>query len=492
MISIDLLAREITFEQTLTLYQQKYALSSADNMSAVRTIVLSDDPNSGIAAGQQAALTEVAKSEWPRYKALQDQVLLLLDPATNSTLLTNPYTTYEQAYNILFQANDLFLSLTNNWQQVVNSAQTIGEIVTNVGPSQYQPILISTTIAFLCTIFVIIIIGYAVNLTIIRPLRHLVELTQRIAKGENEARARVRGRDEIALVAASMNSMLDSIVQLVEQSESQRTILQLQVEQLVHQVSGVGQGDLRAHAEVTLPELAALATSFNFMMDQFSLLIRHVKSVAYEVVSSTTHMSQSTKQLVKSAGQQIIQIQDASGEVGRMALASGRVAQRAGEVSQVAVQARESAQQGTLAVRQTVAGITKINGLMRETAQQASNLQQYSASMNEISTIVSNLAQRTQRLSLDAAIQASLAGATNTGFSEIVKEIRNLADQAKKETERISGIARTVIQEITTLQRATLITVSETESISQSLLKQVKPLKKPFLPCNAKQMKFRE
>ncbi len=481
LIAIDILTREVDFGQTLVSYQQNYELSTSSAMSGVRSIVLSDDPNSGIGAQQQAALTAVAKSEWPRYRSLQDQVLHLLDPTTNPTLITNPGAAYAQAYGLLFQDNAIFLNLTNDWQTVVDSSSSIGEIVTNVGPSQVQPVFISTSLALLFTLLVIVLAGIAVNLTITRPLRQLVILTRRIAKGENQVRAQVRGRDEIAQVALSMNGMLDHIVKLIEESEGQRAQLQFQVEQLAHNVSGVGQGDLRARADVSLPDLGALAHSFNYMIGAFSSLIRRVKSVAYEVASSMAQMSQSMSQLVASAGQQIVQIKEASAEVQRMASENSRVAERASALSTVAIEARQAAKEGEVAVHQTVSGVGKINTTIRDTAQKVQSLQTHSSSINEISSIMGGIAQKTQRLALDAAIQVNMASASNSGFAKVVDEIRILAEQAKNESVRIGALARTVIQEITDVQRATLTTVIEMESMSKLTSKTGGALESTFL-----------
>lgn len=481
LIAIDILTREVDFSQTLVSYQQNYALSTSSAMRDVRNIVLSDDPNSGIGAQQQAALTTVATNEWPNYRSLQDQVLRLLDPTTNPTLMSNPGAAYAQAYRVLFEANALFLTLTNDWQTVVDSSSLIGEIVTNVGPSQYEPIVISTSLALLLTLLVIILAGYTVNLTITKPLRQLVMLTRRIAKGENQVRAQVRGRDEIAQVAVSMNGMLDHIVKLIEESESQRAHLQFQVEQLAHNVSGVGRGDLRARADVRLPDLGALANSFNSMISAFSSLIRRVKSVAYEVAASTTQISQSMSQLVASAGQQIAQIKEASGEVQRMASENSRVAERASAMSMVAIDARQAAKEGEMAVHQTVSGVAKISSTIHDTAQKVQSLQTHSSSINEISSIMGGIAQRTQRLALDAAIQVNMASVSNAGFATVVEEIRLLADQAKQESVRIGKLARTVIQEIAEVQRATLTTVVETESMSTLAAKTGEALESTFL-----------
>lgn len=481
LIAVDILTRKVDFAQTLVSYQQNYELTTSGTMSDVRSIVLSDDPTSTIGKNQQAALTTVATSEWPRYQRLQDRILLLLDPATNPTLVTNPTAAYEQAYSLLFQGNEIFLTLTNDWQQVVDSAQTIGEIVTNVGPSQYQPILISTSLALFFTLLVIILAGITVNLTITRPLRQLVVLTRRIARGENQARAQLRGRDEIAQVAGSMNGMLDYIVKLIEASESQRAQLNFQVEQLIHDVSGVGQGDLRAHADETSQDLGELARSFNFMISALSSLIIRIKQVAYEVASSTPQVSTSINHLVTSAEQQVTEIREASLEVERMASQSNRVAQRASQMSAVAVQAQKAASEGAGTVQKTVQSIQSINANMRETVEKVQTVYGYSSAITTISETMAALAQKTNRLALDASIHANVAGATNHVFATVASEMRKLAQQAGEESDRIGGIARTVIEEITALQRVAVAMARETESIASFATQTGQALETSFL-----------
>src|SRR6266567_1583413 len=209
LIEKEIQARELDFDQTLQNYQQNFAVGTSDNMKSIRNILLSDDPkNISIINDQQDALDDViAKKEWQSYKNAQETVLQLLSrvQAGDETV------TYNQAYTALYTANTRFLPLRNDWQLVSNSAITIGTTVTQVGASQTQPILAFTAIAFLFTILVIITTGYIVNVTITQPLRHLALLTRRISKGDTSARAVIRGRDEICLVAASMNNMLDNI-----------------------------------------------------------------------------------------------------------------------------------------------------------------------------------------------------------------------------------------------------------------------------------------
>ena len=78
LISDDILARETDFDQTLVKYQQDFSLATSPNMSAIRNILLSDDPNNTIASDQQTILNNVLQHQWPAYKKLQDEELTLL------------------------------------------------------------------------------------------------------------------------------------------------------------------------------------------------------------------------------------------------------------------------------------------------------------------------------------------------------------------------------------------------------------------------------
>src|SRR6516165_4397115 len=81
--------------------------------------------------------------------------------------------------------------------------------IIEVRPSQSTFIIAATIIAIVFTISTIAAIGYVLYRTITRPLNQLSTLTTRIARGETNARANIIGRDEIYVVANSMNSMLD-------------------------------------------------------------------------------------------------------------------------------------------------------------------------------------------------------------------------------------------------------------------------------------------
>jgi len=441
LISNDILALEADFDQALVKYQQDYSLASSPNMSAIRNILLNNDPNSTIVNDQQAVLNTVAQHQWPAYKQMQDEELALLQPKTGKA-------SYLTAYKKLFEANAQFTDLRNSWQRVVNIAETMGEVVITVGPSQINPVVFGDVIAFLVTTVVVLTIGYIINITITRPLGQLTSLTRRIARGETGARARIVGRDEIYLVATSMNNMLDNIVRLIQETQAQRDSLQAQVEKLVSEVSGVGEGDLRVQAEVTVDTLGVLADSFNYMVEELSSLIVRVKIVAHEVENSTGLVLDHMTQLVEDGDIQIQQIANATAGVEHIADSSRHMAERAQILYKIARETRMDAQSGRASMQQSLEGIERVHENVQETASKVQLLGDRSREIDEIVAAISNIAHQTNRLALDAAIQAAMAGENGKGFGAVAADIRRLAERAKEEASMVGRIVRSIREDI--------------------------------------------
>jgi methyl-accepting chemotaxis protein len=449
-----ILTRQADFDQALPVYQHNYELATSNNMAGVRNILLSDNPSTAIISNQHAALNAVTTNQWPTYKKLQTQELgqlkVLQQELADGHKFTSAEITkaYTDTYLSLWNANNQFTALKNSWQGVVDAAVSSGKTVSLVGPSQTQPVLIATVIAIVSSILIVFTTGWAINLTITQPLRRLASLTRRIGKGDTSARAKIIGRDEINLVASSMNNMLDNIVRLIQDAQAQRDNLQRQVEKLVSEVSGVGEGDLRVQAEVTADALGVLADSFNYMVEELGSLVVRVKMVAQEVENSTTMTFERMTQLVETADAQIKQIAEAAIEVERMADSSRQVAERAQVLYGVAREARQTAEAGRGAVQQTVEGMGRIHEYVLDTSSKVQTLGDRSREINNIVEVIANIAHQTNRLALDAAIQAAMAGENGKGFGAVAADIRRLAERAKDQASSIARIVRGVREDI--------------------------------------------
>jgi methyl-accepting chemotaxis protein len=427
---------EQRFEGAVIGYKQNYQINTASQMAGVRSQLLRNAPNSPLPDQQQLLLDRVLTKQLPAYKAALEEMLSYLKKGKQPT---------PAVYNDL---NQKYTDLKTTWDQITTIDTNVSTAIAQTGPSQNNPILMATIISFLGTILFVTIIGYVVNLTITRPLRQLATLTRRIAKGETNARATINSQDEISMVATSMNSMLDNIVRLIQETQSQRDWLQSQVEKLVSEVSGVGEGDLRVEAEVTADALGVLADSFNYMVEELGSLVVRVKTVANEVEQFTSNMLDRMTHLVETGDVQIDQIEESVGNVERMTVLSRQVAERAQGLYEVARVARHDAQLGRESVQQAVEGMTRINDNVQATAGKVQTLGERSREINEIVEVISGIAHQTNRLALDAAIQAAMAGENGKGFGAVAADIRRLAERAKDQANMIGRIVRVVREDI--------------------------------------------
>jgi methyl-accepting chemotaxis protein len=438
----DVNVLETGFNQALANYQQNYDIASSRNMSTIRSILITDAPDQGqqIMTKQQRALDTAANSAWPTYQTLIKK--LLQDLSTRTYYLT--------AYADFYQTDLGFLDLKNAWQDVVDTATQMGTTVTQVGPSLTTPLYTYTILAAIFTLLIIIATGFLISVTIISPLNLLVTLTRRVSQGDTEARANIRGRDEISQVAASINGMLDRILLLMQEAQSRHADLQAQIQKLIGEVSGLGEGNLRIQAQVTSNELGVLASSFNMMTEELNTLVVNVKILASGVQMATLQVFGYMEQLVDNTDTQLHHTTQAAGEVSHLASSSHRIAERAQMLAEVAREARQAALRGRQSVQQTIDGMKHINENVGVTSTKVIMLGERSREINNIMEVISNIAQQTNRLALDASVQAAVAGEHGKAFGAVAVDIRRLAERVKEQSALISQIVRGVLEDINT------------------------------------------
>ena len=446
-----------TFDQDLHTYINKYSPASPNMKPVIDAAnVFHSTDTTGI--NENNTLTGAVPGDWQNYKTAQQQELQLLQQAVSKINaiqhtrgrpgLVQAIQGFQNQIAAAGQSVDSSFGLLNlDWNQVSMDISKISGFA-NEGITNTTPVVFGSIGSVLLLVILILFIGFVVQRSISTPLAELVSLTRRVSKGDTNARVKVGSRDEISIVANAMNNMLDNIVHLIQDTQAQRDVLQGQVEKLVSEVSGVGEGDLRVQAEVTADALGVLADSFNYMVEELSSLVVRVKSVAREVEEFTTMTSDRMNELVEAADRQIQQIASAAQEIERMAQTSQQVANRAMALSSSAREARVSAQGGRQAVLQTIEGMGRISLNVQETSLKVQSLGESSREINNIVEAIQTIAHQTNRLALDAAIQAAMAGENGKGFGAVAADIRRLAERAKEQATSVGRIVRGVRDEI--------------------------------------------
>src|SRR5579859_2392204 len=148
-------------------------------------------------------------------------------------------------------------SLVNFNKRLANSVKDAADVEAF---NQLITTIISSVIAFLAILF----IGWLISGTLVRRLLSLRQVTQAVEHGNLAKRVKVIGRDEIADVSASVNAMLNAIVNLVDESRNQHDALMNAADHLFSEMRVVSAGDLRVNAPVSNDPIGLLANAFNF------------------------------------------------------------------------------------------------------------------------------------------------------------------------------------------------------------------------------------
>jgi methyl-accepting chemotaxis protein len=433
----------ISCKQTLTKYQQDYQLTTSRNMESVRdwagtsrSPYGSNQAFSSIGDDQRSTLGGRVNQEWHAYVEAQAQVL-------GAVKSNQPDT-----YRLLLSANEKFAPLAKDWNHVIALAERVSDEVARVDVTHKVYLSVFAIVAFLVILVVILLIGYMVHLTIARPLHELVNMTRRISKGDTSARIDIKGNDEIYQVAESLNRMLDNMVQLIQEAQNQRDVLQEQIENLVTQVRGIGQGNLQVQPDVVPGTLGAVAVFFNNMLEELNSLIIRVKVASREVEASATVTLTMLAQLAQTSNVQLQEIAEAAVEVGQMANSSRQVAERTHMLSEVVHDAQSAIGKGRLSVKRAIDGMGHIHENVWKTSLKVQKLNTQSNNINDIGIVMSDIAQQMKNLANDAATQASLVGENGKGFAVVASDIQRLAERTAGQISSIAQIVQGVREDI--------------------------------------------
>jgi twitching motility protein PilJ len=213
---------------------------------------------------------------------------------------------------------------------------------------------------------------------------------------------------------------------------------------LLDEMSSLADGDLTVHASVTDEITGAIADSVNFAIEQLRELVKGIKYTAQEVAGSAMNTRAITSELASAAAGQAEQVGDATTTVEQMAQAFDAMARHSSESSEVARSSVEIAQTGGSRVRETINGMDNIREQIQQTSKRIKRLGESSQEIGDIVELINGIAEQTNVLALNAAIQAASAGGAGKGFAVVADEVQQLAESATNATRRIEVIVQTI------------------------------------------------
>ncbi|MFL6246933.1 MAG: methyl-accepting chemotaxis protein [Thermoanaerobaculia bacterium] len=303
-----------------------------------------------------------------------------------------------------------------------------------------------------------------------RPLRELRELSREMAEGNFDVAPKVFADDEVGQLADSFGETRSNLRRLLgrvggsgatitdgvrvitggtemllSRSQDQTNLTQSSSLALQNVRGGIGSvlgaadtvSDLTQDASARALELQASAEEVARSMDVLFQSVEKTSSSTTEMNASMNEMSKRTEVLA-GIGEEVLSF------VSEMDSTVSELLSSSESTAQLAQQVREDASAGGAAVNRTVEGINSTHELTMSTARTIDELQRSVGQISQILNVIEEVANRTNLLSLNAAIIAAQAGEQGAGFTVVADEIRELAERTRGSTKEIGTIIKAV------------------------------------------------
>ncbi len=263
-------------------------------------------------------------------------------------------------------------------------------------------------------------------------------------------------KEEMQQLLSSQMTLSSSII-IMLLIASQVTVFVLVKRMIVHPIAEVSQlldGIAEGGGDLTrrLPtdsgdEVAELANNFNRVMEQIAGIIKNVIVVTGKVSGNVHAMSTATENTVTSTSQQLREIEQVATALQELSASADEIARHAGDTAERTMETSQFAKEGTEVVSSSRDNYQRLTDQIDATAGKIQVLKNSSQNIGSVMEVIRSIAEQTNLLALNAAIEAARAGEQGRGFAVVADEVRSLAQKTQASTEEIEAI-------IVELQRA--------------------------------------
>ena len=262
----------------------------------------------------------------------------------------------------------------------------------------------------------------AMNKAIAKPLTEIAAIAEKIATGELDVNVPADGRgDEVGILTRTFRRMVENIKGHAD------TTRRIAAGDLSGTVTPQSERDVMGNA------LAAMGRSLREITGEIIEGVNVLASSSSEIMASTNQVAAGATETAAAVSETTSTVE----EVKQTALVSSQKARSVADAAQTAVQV---AQVGRRSVEESVAGMGRIQGQVEAIAESIVRLSEQSQTIGEIIATVNDLAEQSNLLAVNAAIEAAKAGEQGKGFAVVAQEVKSLAEQSKEATAQVRSI----------------------------------------------------
>ncbi len=230
---------------------------------------------------------------------------------------------------------------------------------------------------------------------------------------------------------------------------------------LLEEISDLAKGDLTVQATVSEDFTGAIADSINYAVGQLRELVSAIIDVSVQVTEATKASEGTARHLSDASGRQTTNIMSVTEAVRAMEKKINHVSDNAMQSLEVARNSVLIAAGGADVVKSTIHGMNTIREQIHETSKRIKRLGESSQEIGGFVSLINNIADHTNTLALNAAIQATMAGDAGKGFGVVADEVHALAERSTDATRQIESLVRMIQRDINEAVSSMELTTAE-------------------------------